>query len=159
VGFSLFSNIAQRFLGLSFAILGGAGVLACFLSLRLDGSGFQLYPVYDYWHTSPNFFLMRCGILLIILFCVYTWCRWGLAQMGFSPIIQLGKTSLLVYWVHIEFVYGRFSILRKHQCTVLQATAGLGVIFLSMLLLSLLRTNWKDRHAKAQKLVAAGALT
>jgi uncharacterized membrane protein len=159
VGFSLFSNIAQRFLGLSFAVLGGAGMLACFLSLRLDGSGFQLYPVYDYWHTSPNFFLMRCGILLIILFCVYAWCRWGLAQMGFSPIIQLGKTSLLVYWVHIEFVYGRFSILRKHQCTVLQATAGLGVIFLSMLLLSLLRTNWKDRHAKAQKLVAEPALT
>jgi hypothetical protein len=102
---------------------------------------------------------MRCGILLIILFCVYAWCRWGLAQMGFSPIIQLGKTSLLVYWVHIEFVYGRFSILPKHKCSVLQASIGLLIIFLAMLALSLLRTNWKNRHAKAQKLAAAHALT
>jgi hypothetical protein len=159
VGFFLFSNIAKRYEALVFAALGGTGALACFLSLKLDGSGFQLYPTYDYWHTSPNFFLMRCAILLIILFCVYAWCRWGLAQMGFSPIIQLGKASLLVYWVHIEFVYGRFSILPKHQCTVLQATTGLGIIFLSMLLLSLLRTKWKDRRAKTQKLVAAPALT
>jgi uncharacterized membrane protein len=159
VGFFLFINIAKRHEALIFAALGGTGILACLLSTSLDGSGFQLYPVYDYWHTSPNFFLMRCGVLLIILFCVYAWCRWGLAQMGFSPIIQLGKTSLLVYWVHIEFVYGRFSILPKHRCTVLQATAGLCIIFLAMLVLSLLRTNWKTRHAKTQTPAAAPALT
>jgi hypothetical protein len=98
---------------------------------------------------------MRCGILLIILFGVYAWCRWGLAQMGFSPIIQLGKTSLLVYWVHIEFVYGRFSILPKRQCSVLQASIGLLIIFLAMLLLALLRGSWKNRRAKAHKLAAA----
>jgi hypothetical protein len=159
IGFLLFTSIAKRHDALVFAALGGIGMLACLLSVKLDGSGIQLYPTYDYWHTSPNFFLMRCGILLIILFCVYAWCRWGLAQMGFSPIIQLGKTSLLVYWVHIEFVYGRLSILPKHQCSVVQATAGLLIIFLSMLLLSLLRTNWRDRRGKAQKLAAAPALT
>jgi hypothetical protein len=148
VGFFLFTNAAKRHEAAIFAALGGTGILACLLSLKLDASPIQLYSVYDYWHTSPNFFLMRSGILLIILFCVYAWCRWGLAQMGFSPIIQLGKTSLLVYWVHIEFVYGRFSILPKRQCSVLQATAGLSIIFLAMLLLSLVRTNWKNHHAK-----------
>jgi hypothetical protein len=79
--------------------------------------------------------------------------------MGFSPIIQLGKTSLLVYWVHIEFVYGRLSILPKRQCSVLQASIGLCIIFLAMLGLSLLRTSWKDRHVKTQKLASAPALT
>ena len=93
--------------------------------------------MYDYWHTSPNFFLMRCGILLIILFCVYAWCRWGLAQMGFSPVIQLGKTSLLVYWVHIEFVYGRLSILPKHQAASFKPPRAFSIIFLAMLVLSL----------------------
>jgi hypothetical protein len=78
--------------------------------------------------------------------------------MGFSPIIQLGKTSLLVYWVHIEFVYGRLSILPKHKCSVLQASLGLLIIFLAMLVLSLLRTNWKNRHAKVQKPAAAPVL-
>ncbi|HMD40044.1 MAG TPA: heparan-alpha-glucosaminide N-acetyltransferase domain-containing protein [Candidatus Acidoferrum sp.] len=159
VGFFLFTNAAKRYEGLIFFGLGGTGILACLLSWRLDQSHRQLYAVYDYWHTSPNFLLMRCGILLIILFCVYAWCRWGLAQMGFSPIIQLGKTSLLVYWVHIEFVYGRFSILPKRQCTVLQATLGLLIVFLAMVVLSLLRTNWKNRRAKPKKLSAAPVTT
>jgi uncharacterized membrane protein len=155
VGFFLFTDIAKRREGLIFAAIGMTGVLASLLSLKLDDSRVQLYSVYDYWHTSPNFFLLRCGILLIILFCVYAWCRWGLAQMGFSPIIQLGKTSLLVYWVHIEFVYGRFSIQPKRQCTVLEATLGLCIIFLAMLVLSLLRTNWKNRRAKTKNLAPA----
>jgi uncharacterized membrane protein len=151
VGFFLFTNVAKCYEGLMFAVLGGTGILACLLSEKLDAAPIELYSSYDYWHTSPNFFLMRCGILLIILFCVYAWCRWGLAQLGFSPIIQLGKTSLLVYWVHIEFVYGRLSILPKHESTVLQATAGLSIIFLAMLLLSLVRTNWRNRQAKAPR--------
>ena len=51
----------------------------------------QIYAVYDYWHSSPNFFLMRCGILLILAFAIFAWCRWGWATKGFSPLIQLGK--------------------------------------------------------------------
>jgi hypothetical protein len=52
---------------------------------------------------------------------------------------------LLVYWVHIEFVYGRFSILPKRVVDIRTASLGLLTIFLSMLLLSLLRTNLKGR--------------
>jgi len=151
VGFYLFSGVARRREGWMFAALGATGVLAGVLSVLFDSSRVRLYAVYDYWHSNPDFFLMRCGVLLAILFLVYAWCRWGLAQKGFSPIIQLGKTSLMVYWVHIEFVYGRFSILPKRQCSALKATAGLMVIFLAMLALSSLRTWWKKRPAGARK--------
>jgi len=151
VGFFLFTDFAKRTEALAFAALGGAGMAGCYLSVLLDSSRVRLYAVYDYWHSGPNFLLMRCGILLIILFLVYAWCRWGFAQKGFSPIIQLGKTSLLVYWVHIEFVYGRFSILPKGQCSALKATAGLIVIFLAMLALSLARTNWKKWRVRASQ--------
>jgi uncharacterized membrane protein len=150
VGFFLFSDIAQQKQDLTFAGIGGVGVLACVLSALFDQSSVSLYSpaTYDYWHTSPNFLLMRCGILLVILFIVYAWCRWGFAHRGFSPIIQLGRTSLLVYWVHIEFVYGRLSILPKGQCSIPKATVGLLAIFLAMLVLSILRTRWKKRPAK-----------
>jgi len=159
VGFFLFSGVAKRKQELMFFALGGTGILACALSVLFDSSPIRLYAVYDYWHSSPNFFLMRCGILLVILFLVYAWCRWGFAQRGFSPIIQLGNTSLLIYWVHIEFVYGRFSILPKRQCSVLKASAGLLTIFLAMLLLSLVRTKLKKRPATAltAKSAPAGA--
>jgi uncharacterized membrane protein len=151
VGFFLFSGLAKRKQTATFFGIGAMGAAACGLSMLLDAAPVRLYPVaiYDYWHTSPNFFLMRCGVLLVLLFVIYAWCRWGFGQRGFSPMVQLGNTSLLVYWVHIEFVYGRFSILPKAQCSIVKATAGLVIIFLAMLGLSLLRTRWKKRPAKA----------
>jgi uncharacterized membrane protein len=159
IGFLLFSDFSRRKEAVVVALLGGAGIVACALSVLLDSAPIHLYSaaIYDYWHTSPNFFLMRCGILLALLFMVYAWCRWGWAQKGFSPVIQLGNTSLLVYWVHIEFVYGRFSILPKGQCSILKATAGLLAIFLAMLALSLLRTRWKKRQAKVLRASPAPA--
>ena len=89
--------------------------------------------------------MMRVGLLLVIAFLSYAWCRWGLGTRGFSPLLQLGQTSLLVYWVHIEFVYGRFSLLPKKAESIAGASRGLVEIILFMLLLSLLRTRieWK----------------
>jgi uncharacterized membrane protein len=151
LGFLLFSSLARRRESLFFIVVLAAGVAASGLSVVLDSASLRLYPqqIYDYWHTSPNFFLMRCGILLALTALAYAWCRWGLAQRGFSPIIQLGNTSLLVYWVHIEFVYGRFSVLPKGQCSIAKASAGLLLIFLAMLALSVLRTKWKKGRTKA----------
>jgi hypothetical protein len=158
VGFLLFSDFSRRKEVVAFATI-GAGIAASLLSLFFDASPIRLYSaaIYDYWHTSPNFFLMRCGILLALVFAAYAWCRWGWAQRGFSPIIQLGNTSLLVYWVHIEFVYGRFSILPKGRCSIAKATAGLLIIFLAMVALSVLRTRWKQRRAKVLRATPAPA--
>jgi len=124
-----------------FFSLGIVGIVLIELSRWIDALPRQLYPVYDYWHTSPEFFLIRLGMLLLILTGTYAWCRWGLAQWGFSPLIQLGQASLLVYWVHIEFVYGRVSILGKHAQTIGGATVGLVIIFLAMLALAYVRTH------------------
>jgi len=82
-------------------------------------------------------------MLLVILSASYAWCRWGLGQWGFSPVILLGQASLLVYWVHIEFVYGRVSILPKHRMGIGGATGGLLVISLAMLGLAYVRTHAK----------------
>jgi len=117
-----------------------------YLSQWLDGRTLQIYPDYDYWHTSPNFFLARVAILLVIVFASYAWCRWGLGQVGFSPLIQMGQTSLFVYWVHIEFVYGRFSIMKKEGESIPMATLGFLIITAAMVLLSLARTTWKDHR-------------
>jgi uncharacterized membrane protein len=151
VGFLLYTSFARHRESLFFFLLGLFGIAACLLSQVFDSSPVHLYAVYDYWHSGPNFLLMRCGILLVILFLVYAWCRWGLAQAGFSPVMQLGNTSLLVYWVHIEFVYGGLSILPKRACSIPKATFGLLVIFLAMLALSLLRTRFKKGKVRASR--------
>jgi len=151
LGFLLFSDFARNKEPWFFVAVGAAGAAVFELSQFLDGSPVRLYSssIYDYWHSSPEFFLLRCGVLLALFFLAYAWCRWGWAEKGFSPMIQLGNTSLLVYWVHIEFVYGRFSILPKKKCSIPGATFGFAVIFAAMLALSALRTRWKKRKAKA----------
>jgi uncharacterized membrane protein len=151
VGFLVFCEFARRREALMFGLLGVGGFGAILLSMLMDASPVRLYAVYDYWHSNPNFLLARCGALLIILSLTYAWCRWGFAQRGFSPVIQLGRTSLLVYWVHIEFVYGRFSILPKHDCSIPKATMGLAIVFLAMLGLSVLRTRYKKGNVRASR--------
>jgi uncharacterized membrane protein len=146
VGFLLQTEWARAHEARVFVSLGAAGAVLIEFSRWLDAQPRQIYPVYNYWLTSPQFFLIRVGMLLVIMTGVYAWCRWGAAQWGFSPVIQLGQASLLVYWVHIEFVYGRVSILPKHAMSIGGASAGLLVITLAMLALAYIRT-----HAKSWK--------
>ena len=156
VGLWMFTGTAKKLGGWSFAVLGAAALGVGGLAILFDRAPFRWFGLYDYWHTSPNFFLMRTGILLGILALAYAWCRWGLPQRAFSPLVQLGRTSLLVYWVHIEFVYGRFSILPKRGCGIVKATCGLLAVFLAMLGLSLLRTRWKQKQRKSEAPGGAG---
>jgi uncharacterized membrane protein len=144
IGFILQSEWVRSREATVFFSIGAAGVVLIELSRGLDASSYHLYPVYDYWHTSPEFFLVRLGMLMVILTASYTWCRWGWALRGFSPLIQLGQASLLVYWVHIEFVYGRLSILHKHGVGIGAASAGLVIIIVTMVLLAYWRTHKKD---------------
>ena len=163
VGFVLMGDRAKQRLGMVLAGVAATGVAVFFVARWLDRSPWQLYAVYDFWHTSPNFFLMRLGILMVILLACYVWCRWGAGQWGFSPVAQLGQTSLLVYWVHIEFVYGRFSIMKKGEQTIAGASLGLATITLAMLVLSLLRTRMTEKKISLRglfrgKAASAGAV-
>jgi len=149
VGFFLLSDWGRKQGATTFVLTGVGGVVLIYVARWLDRRPQHVYPVYDFWHTSPNFFLIRVGLLLAILAGSYLWCRWGAGQWGFSPLIQIGQTSLLVYWVHLEFVYGRLSILPKRAVDIRTASFGLLTIFCSMLLLSVLRTRLKGRGAEA----------
>ncbi|MGH9547533.1 MAG: heparan-alpha-glucosaminide N-acetyltransferase domain-containing protein [Terriglobales bacterium] len=151
IGFLLLSDWARRWEAAVFAGAGAGGVGLIYLARWMDARPERVYAVYDFWHTSPNFFLIRVGLLLTILAVIYAWCRWGAGQRGFSPLVQLGQTSLLVYWVHIEFVYGRLSLLPKRAVGIGAASLGLLTIFLGMLLLSILRIRWKERRRHGEQ--------
>ena len=148
VGFVLQSSWARTQEPRAFFALGLAGSVLIEFARWLEAQPRRLYAVDDYWHTSPSFFLIRVGMLLVILTASYSWCRWGAGQWGFSPLILLGQASLLVYWVHIEFVYGRVSILPKHALGIGGASVGLLMISLAMLALAYVRTKTKGRGAE-----------
>jgi uncharacterized membrane protein len=147
-GSLLLSEWARKNEALALMSAGASGIALIVLGLWLDARPAQLYTTYDFWHTSPNFFMARAGIVLVILFLGYAWCRWGAWEWGFSPLIEMGKCSLLVYWVHIEFVYGGLSIVPKRSVGIGTATLGLAAIFLAMTVLATVRNRfpkWKPQ--------------
>jgi hypothetical protein len=99
-----------------------------------------VYPRYDFWWTSPNYFLIKVGIVLLVLGFAYLWAR--LPRSSWPSVSrQLGRTSLLVYWAHIEVVYGGIvAAPLRGRLSLPQASLALALLTLAMLALSLLRT-------------------
>jgi len=64
------------------------------------------YGYFDYSVTSPHFFFVRLGWILLITYGAYLWST-RQAAARWSPLITLGQASLVVYWLHMEIVYGR----------------------------------------------------
>jgi peptidoglycan/LPS O-acetylase OafA/YrhL len=124
---------------MQWAALLGLGLI---LAARFCGDlPYSLYPSSEYWLNGPWLILIKLGVLLLVMAAAYLWTQYG-ASLGWSWIRQFGTTSLLVYWVHTELVYGRWLYYWKERLTPLQtAFASAGVILL-MLLLSVLKTNW-----------------
>jgi fucose 4-O-acetylase-like acetyltransferase len=117
--------------------------LALIVAARFCGDlPYSLYPTSDFWMNGPWLILIKLGVLLLILAAAYLWTQYG-APQGWSWIRQFGTTSLLVYWVHTELVYGRWLSFWKERLTPPQtAFAALGIILL-LLGLSVVKTNWK----------------
>lgn len=117
-------------------LLGGAVVGACAYCANLP---FSIYPNSDYWLNSPALPLTKLGVCLIIVAFAYLWTR---HTPGWSWVRQLGTTSLLVYWVHIELIYGRWLSSWKTALTVGQTVSASVALILLMVMLSYGRANW-----------------
>lgn len=151
-GLFLMSDWARAQQAKAVALLAGVGATIAGIALSLDASPIQIYAERDFWHSSPNFFLVRVGVVSAILLLSYLWCRWGPGQWGLHPLIYLGQASLMVYWVHLDFVYGALSILPKQQQSLWNASLGLFAIFISMVFISMVRARVKQRMAARRRL-------
>lgn len=121
------------------AVTGFALVLA---SQTLAGLPYSLYPKVDFWLNSPALTLIKLGVIMILLSLAFLWTevrteRWSWVQ-------QLGRTSLVVYWIHIELVYGRWLGWLKGNLSVGQATLAAVVLILLMLLVSVAWTRRRE---------------
>ena len=121
--------------------IGLASFVAAFGAYEFSNVGVTLYSKSDFWLNSPLLVFIKLGVILIVIPFAYIWHRQPSAE-NWSWVRQVGVTSLLVYWVHIEFVYGRWLWPFKENLSVEQTVfAATGVIGF-MLLLSVIRTNF-----------------
>src|SRR5205085_1962860 len=84
--------------------------------------------------------LTKQGVTLLLLALAFLWTRYCVTD-SWSWVRQLGTTSLLVYWVHIELVYGRWLASYKTNLTVMQTVATAFCVILLMLTISVLKTQ------------------
>jgi uncharacterized membrane protein len=107
-----------------------------------------LPPIYanaQFWTSSPTFFFIRLG--LIVSAIPIAWA----ISLSWEPLVTLGRSSLFVYWVHVEMVYGAIALpLRRLLPWELSVAAALA---LSAALYALVR--WKNRWVAARPLSPA----
>jgi len=71
----------------------------------------SLYASSEFWTSAPTFFLIRVALVALVLPVAFLWHRapWHGVMAAWSPLETLGRSSLFVYWVHVEMAYGFFS--------------------------------------------------
>jgi hypothetical protein len=119
-------------LGLTFVVVGQS----------MAGFGSSVYTKSEFWLDSPWQVSIKVGAMLLLLAFAYLWTR--NSEGRWSWVRQFGVTSLLVYWVHIELIYGRWLWFWKDGLTVGQTLAAASGLIALMLFLSVARTRWKN---------------
>jgi hypothetical protein len=125
------------------AVLGGVLILA---SQYFASAPIALYDKSDFWLNSPAQVLTKLGVIFVLLPVAFLWTRYA-APEGWSWVRQFGTTSLLVYWVHIELVYGHALWFCHDSLTIPQTMGAAILVVLLMLAISTMKTHphrWKE---------------
>jgi uncharacterized membrane protein len=145
--------LAERRLAVRIGVGGALLAAAAYAGSYLP----SLLPNSQFWTSSPSFFLIRTGILVASVAAAYAWSRRPRAITSFSPLEQMGRTSLFIYWIHIELIYGLMVRPLHKSMTLGQAWIGVLVFALLMLIASLVKEEVVTRVARWRGGKAAGA--
>ncbi|HET9264047.1 MAG TPA: heparan-alpha-glucosaminide N-acetyltransferase domain-containing protein [Vicinamibacterales bacterium] len=141
--------VQERRLNVMFAIGGGG--------LALGAFALSYYPTpfaaSYFWTTSPAFFFLRLGLMIAGIAAAYAWESRPGGRAKWSPVQQLGRTSLFIYWIHVEMVYGLVSRPLHHALALPRVGGAYGLFVFFMLGCSILKDRivnaWKRRRASA----------
>ena len=91
---------------------------------------FSIYSNSNFWLNSPALVACKLGITLLLASAAFLWTEYFSA--GWSWVRLLGTTSLAVYWVHVELLYGRWLSFFKGSLTVWGCVAASLALLLAM---------------------------
>jgi uncharacterized membrane protein len=128
---------AERITNAAFGLGGAAMAIAAYQLSFLP----TWYPQSSFWTTSPAFFFLRLGIMVAAIGLVYAWEQRPGGAAKWSPLKQLGRTSLFIYWIHVEMVYGLVSLPLHKQLSWTQSWIALAIFCAFMLCCSMLK-DW-----------------
>ena len=106
---------------------------------------FSVYSQSEFWLNSPALVACKLGIALLLGAFAYLWCEY-LAAGDWSWVRQLGTTSLLVYWVHVDLEYGPWFAKYRQHLNVPEVLVSAAVMIACMLGLSIAWTAVRKRR-------------
>jgi uncharacterized membrane protein len=110
------------------------------------------YPASNFWTTSPCYFFLRAGLMTAAVGAAYAWHLRPGGREKWSPLIQLGRSSLFIYWIHVEMVYGLISVRLHKALTLRQSLMALLFFCLFMLLCSIAKDRvvawWRTSRSR-----------
>ena len=121
-----------------FTFVVGALLIATVVALRHVLPGAIPYPNEVVRQMGPGIFFSRLGLLGVLAGIGFVWCRYR--QGRFSVLRQFGRTSLLVYWVHIELCYGSVVYALRSRFDLPTALLLVGILTCAMLGVSMAKT-------------------
>jgi uncharacterized membrane protein len=124
VGAWLDARLSEARLNLWLLAIGATVAVGGYLSSVLP----PLYARASFWTSSPTFFFLRLGILLMSVPAAFALSRVWRGQW----LQEFGKASLLVYWVHVEMVYGVLSVPLHRRLPFSLALAAFAMFTLAM---------------------------
>jgi uncharacterized membrane protein len=151
------------------AILGVIGVALVVAGFYTAGRP-SIYAASNFWTSSPTWFAIRVGIMMIALTVIYGFeqivghertnarNRDGLlrafASSWQNPLAAMGRNSLFIYWIHVELVYGYASWGWRHRLPLWGTAIGF-VVFSALMYRAIgwrdaAVTRWRERGGLTQ---------
>jgi uncharacterized membrane protein len=171
VGTLLAANPERR-MPVLHAFLAGGGVVLVAIGFYTAAQP-MLFPHSAFWTSSPTFFAIRVGVLMLAaaaLFAIdYLAGRHGIESelMGRRRssssvsrwLVALGRSSLFVYWIHVELVYGYATWLIHERLPLAAVGVGYAIFCVLMYRAVVLRdafaAGWRARGQADQTLQTA----
>ena len=157
--FAAKSDARERLMQAGLLVSGlGAIVVAYAASFRPS-----IYPVANFWTSSPTFFFIRLGIctaMVPIARAVDVFHAFARRTYSLAPdvpgrvIATLGRSSLFVYWIHVEMAYG--GLARPLKRALPLEISLIATVALLALLYKIVQ--WKDRKMAGRELTGAWRL-
>lgn len=133
------------------------GFALIFTNQYFSNLPYSIYPMASFWKDSPTLVLIRTGIILAFLAGSYAWTEYG-ARPAWSWMQTLGKTSLMVYWVHVVIVYGGWTKFLRRNLTIPQTAFATILLTAMMVGLAAAKLWWTARRAARQSQRVAAAV-
>jgi uncharacterized membrane protein len=134
-------------IGVAGVLVIAAGYYASFLP--------SIYADSSFWTTSPAYFAMRAGVLMTALALMFAVEQTVIAPTGaLRMLARLGRSSLFVYWIHVELVYG-YATWPIHRRLPLRGTLAAFLLFtLLMAAAVVLRDRLAERARRHKQQIA-----